>query len=84
MNAKRMSTNRQQFEIGDRSLCLAVCESVAEITGKDATELEILEHHIDTDALEALVASSDDLVATFEWEEVVVQVTGREVMVEKW
>ena len=84
MNGKRISSNRQRFEVGGRSLCLAVCESVAEVTGKDPTELEILEHHVDTDALETLVARTDDLVATFEWEDVVIQATSEEVVVEKW
>ncbi|WP_232702066.1 HalOD1 output domain-containing protein [Halobacterium wangiae] len=63
----------------------AVAEAVAEATGKQQTDLDPLQHSVDADALDALLANSDSprLELSFTYEGVDVRITGAGV-IEIW
>ena len=77
--------NRNRFRIGPRSPCLAICESVSSVTGKDLLDLDPLEDSVDTDALGQLVEQTSEISVTFEWEDLDVHVTGSgDIVVTEW
>ena len=63
----------------------AVADAVAEATGKGQTELDPLQHSVDADALDSLLANSGSprLELSFTYEGVDVRITGAGV-VEIW
>ncbi len=70
------SQTSRQFDIGDRSPALAIVESVARVTNRDSLDLFPLASRIDAEALEQLVASTDNVSIRFEYEGVEVVVDG--------
>ena len=66
----------RQFDVGDRSPALAIVESVACVTNRDSLDLFPLASRIDAEALEQLVASTDDVSIRFEYEGVEIKVDG--------
>ena len=70
------SWTSRQFDVGDRSPAVAIVESVARVTNRDSLDLFPLASRIDAEALEQLVASTDDVSIRFEYEGVEVEVDG--------
>ena len=70
------SQTSRQFDVGNRSPTLAIVESVAHVTKRHSLDLSPLSTRIDAEALEQLVASTDDVSIRFEYEGVEVDVHG--------
>mgnify|MGYP006876389893 FL=1 len=74
------SQDYRQFKITDQSPSLAVLEAVANFKQKDTTRLATLAENTDPDALNQLVAGTDELILQFEYEGLNIQIVDGELI----